>query len=196
MIKLVLIGIWACLMTLASSYAATYWKASQEKVAAAEPSSQNVEYKKTKEFTVPKIADGAIQGYIITQLAYSSTLATFAENHVTAPPEAFLLDEAFRYIYADDSMDFNNMKKYDLQKLTKTLVQNVNTRLNANVVKDVLISGIQLHVKSGHEEADMNGDASGLMTRRRRSLGLGRQPDLFVAGDKIRFRAPIPPPAS
>lgn len=137
MVKLVLIGVWACLMTLASSYAATYWKASQEKVAVVEPSSQNVEYKKTKEFTVPKIADGAIQGYIITQLAYS--IDAKAPKNLAAPLESFLLDEAFRAIYTDDTIDFNNFKKYDLQKLTKTLVQNVNTRMNASVVKDVLI---------------------------------------------------------
>ena len=36
MIKLVLVGVWACLVTLASTYAASAWKAGQEKAAAAE----------------------------------------------------------------------------------------------------------------------------------------------------------------
>ncbi|WP_158816259.1 hypothetical protein [Methylocapsa sp. S129] len=147
MVKLVLVGVWACLMTLASSYGASYWKASQEKAAAAvAQASPNVEYKKTKEFNVPKIADGAIQGYIIAQLSYS--VDSSAPKNLATPLEAFLLDEAFRYIYADDSMDFNNMKKYDLQKLTKTLVQNVNTRLNANVVKEVLIQEFNYMTRS------------------------------------------------
>ncbi len=137
MAKLVLIGVWACLMTLASSYAATYWKANQARTASVEQSSKNIEYKKTKEFTVPKISNGEVQGYIIAQLSYA--VDSEVQKNISAPPEAFLLDEAFRYIYNDDSMDFNNLKKYDLEKLTKSLMQSVNVRLKGNLVKDVLI---------------------------------------------------------
>jgi flagellar basal body-associated protein FliL len=137
MAKLVLIGVWACLMTLASSYAATYWMVNQTKLAAAEQSSKSVEYKKTKEFTVPKISNGEIQGYIVAQLSYSVDLEV--QKTITAPPETVLLDEAFRYIYNDDSVDFNDLKKYDLQKMTKSLIHSVNARLNGNLVKDVLI---------------------------------------------------------
>ncbi len=138
MAKLILVGFWACLMTLASSYGATYLKGMQEKAAKAAEAGESVEYKKTKEFTIPKIADGAVQGYIVVQLSYSVDAAV--QKKVTAPPEVFLLDEAFRYIYNDDSIDFNNLKKYDLQKMTKTLIESVNTRLNCALVKDVLIS--------------------------------------------------------
>ncbi|MGD0720906.1 MAG: hypothetical protein ABR970_07640 [Roseiarcus sp.] len=137
MLKLVLIGVWACVMTLASSYAASYWKASQVAKAGTERPVHPVEFKKTREFTVPKIADGAIQGYIITQLTYSLDTELIKNNE--EPAEAFLLDEAFRAIYADDTIDFSNLKKYDLTKFAKTLVQGVNTRMNAAVVKDVLI---------------------------------------------------------
>ncbi len=134
MIKLVLVGLWACLVTLASTYAGSYFKAQQAKPAEA----QKIEYKKTREVTVPKIADGAIQGYIIVELSYSLDAA--AEKNTNAPPEVFLLDEAYRYIYADDGIDFDNMKKYDLQKFTKELIQRVNARMNAPILKDVLIS--------------------------------------------------------
>ncbi|MGA2042255.1 MAG: hypothetical protein ABSG83_02675 [Roseiarcus sp.] len=137
MLKLVLIGVWACMMTLASSYAASYWKAGQLARAATERPGHPVEFKKTREFTIPKIADGAIQGYIITQLTYSLDTELLKNNE--EPAEAFLLDEAFRAIYADDSIDFSNLKKYDLTRFAKTLVQAVNARMNGAVVKDVLI---------------------------------------------------------
>ena len=137
MAKLVLIGFWACLTTLASSYAATHWKAAQVKAAMAEQATKSIEYKKTKEFTIPKISNGEIQGYIVAQLSYAEDEEL--AKHVAAPPEAFLVDEAFRYIYNDDSVDFGNLKKYDLQKLTTALKQSVNARLNASLVKDVLI---------------------------------------------------------
>jgi flagellar basal body-associated protein FliL len=146
MVKLVLVGVWACLVTLASSYGATAWKANQEKAAAAVQATQSVEYKKTKEFTVPMISEGAIQGYIIAQLTYS--VDSNAPKNLAVPLESFLLDEAFRYIYSDDAIDFNNLKKYDLQKLTKVLIQNVNTRLNSAIVKDVLIQEFSYMTRS------------------------------------------------
>jgi len=132
-IKLVLVGLWACVITLASSYGGAYFKALQSKPAEA----QKIEYKKTREFTVPKIADGAIQGYVIVELSYSEDIA--AEKNINAPPEVFLLDEAYRYIYSDETIDFDNMKKYDLQKFTKELVKRVNARMNAPIITDVLI---------------------------------------------------------
>jgi len=146
MVKLVFVGIWACLMTLASSYAATYWKGMHGKLANAEQAAASLEYKKTKEFTVPKVSGGAIQGYVIVQLSYA--VDPIVQKNVAAPPEAFLLDEAFRYIYNDDGIDFNNMKKYNLEKLTKTMVDNVNARLNCALVKDVLISEFNYMSKS------------------------------------------------
>ena len=146
MAKLVLVGIWACLMTLASNYGATYWKGMHAKAASAEQAAASLEYKKTKEFTVPKVFDGAIQGYVIVQLSYA--VDPVIQKNVAAPPEAFLIDEAFRYIYNDDGVDFNNMKKYNLQKLTKTMMDNVNTRLNCALVKDVLISEFNYMSKS------------------------------------------------
>jgi flagellar basal body-associated protein FliL len=147
MVKLILVGVWACLMTLASTYAASMWKANQEKTAAAATqAAPNIEYKKTKEFTVPKIADGAIQGYVIAELSYS--IDPTAPKELAAPLETLLLDEAFRYIYADDSIDFSNMKKYDLTKLTKMLAQNVNARLNSSVVKDVTIQEFNYMTRS------------------------------------------------
>jgi hypothetical protein len=144
--KLVLIGLWACLVTLASSYGATYWKSAHEKTASPESSILDLEYKKTKEFNVPKITDGVVQGYIVVKLSYS--LIPGAAKGLPDAPEAYLLDEAFRIVYSDDSIDFSNLKKYDLPKMTKTLVQNVNARMNSPIIKDVLIQEFDYVTKS------------------------------------------------
>jgi hypothetical protein len=50
-----------------------------------------------------------------------------------------VVDEAFRYLFNDDSIDFDNLKKYDLQKFTNTVIKNVNARLKADVVADLAI---------------------------------------------------------
>jgi hypothetical protein len=137
-LKLILTGLWVCIITLGSSYAATWWKASH--VAAPvihEESSGGTEYRKTKVISVPMIADGSVQGYMMAQFVF--TVDGGALKNLAAQPDVYLQDEAFRLLYSDDQLDFRHLEKFDIAKLTKTLVQNVNRRLEAKLIKDVLI---------------------------------------------------------
>ncbi len=135
MIKLVLIGAWACFATLASSYAATYVRAAYDK-AGSEPAGP-VETKKTREIDVPKIKDGVLKGYVVTQFVYSINPA--APKKLGIFPEALVVDEAFRTLFDDDSIDIENLKKYDLKKFTATVMKNVNARLKNDLIADLAI---------------------------------------------------------
>jgi hypothetical protein len=134
MIKLVLIGVWACFATLASSYATTYVRAAY--ASASEPA-KPTESKKTREIDVPKIKDGALKGYVVTQLVYSINPA--APSRLGIFPEALVVDETFRTLFDDDSIDIDNLKKYDLKKFTATVMKNVNARLKNDVIADLAI---------------------------------------------------------
>jgi hypothetical protein len=109
--------------------------ATKPAVAVAEPTR---EARKTKEINVPKIRDGAVKGYIVAQLSYVVDPAALKKSPV--PPDPFLVDEAFRYIYDDKAIDFDHLDTFDINKMTATVMKNVNARLNADVVVDV---GIQ-----------------------------------------------------
>ncbi|MFI5010902.1 MAG: hypothetical protein ACHQAY_01000 [Hyphomicrobiales bacterium] len=137
MLKLVLGGLWICAVTLLSSYATTYWKVGHSDVVARDDTPAGLEYKKIKPINVPMIADGAVQGYIVVQFVLTTSAA--ASKKLSVPPEVFLQDEAFRAIYSDATLDFRHLEKYDITKLTKTLVQRVNERLDTDVVKDILV---------------------------------------------------------
>ena len=137
MIRIIMIGFWACLTTLAAGYATTHFRAMAAHPAVVESTAPK-ELKKTKEFNVPKIRDGAVRGYIVAQLSYVVDNAAAAKAPL--PPDAFLVDEAFRYVYDDPSIDFDHLETFDLTKMTKALVTKVNARLGADVVTDI---GIQ-----------------------------------------------------
>ena len=136
MIKIILVGFWACLTTLAAGYAVNHFRESAA-AAPAVPSTPR-ESKKTKEISVPKIRDGAVKGYIIAQLSY--VVDSDAAKKSPVPAEAFVVDEAFRYIYDDQTIDFDHLEAFDLKKMTKALIANVNARMNGSVVVDI---GIQ-----------------------------------------------------
>jgi hypothetical protein len=134
MIKTLFVGVWACLITLAASYEATSYlqaRANHPAPAATSPS----ELRKSKEINVPIIRDGAVKGYVVAQFSYVVDLAV--EKTLPVPPESYFVDEAFRFIYGDEKIDFTHLDKLELGKLTQSLKQKVNTRVNAEVLTDV-----------------------------------------------------------
>ena len=94
-----------------------------------------MEARKTREINIPKIRNGAIQGYAVAQLSY--VVDSAAEKKAGLPSEVFVADETFRLIYDDESIDFNRLEKVDLNALARSLVKNVNARLRGEVVKDI-----------------------------------------------------------
>jgi len=139
MIKLAVSCIWVSLVTAAAGYGAAVWKLQSAAAVAAAPHVEKLQYHKSKTLNVPMIANGAVQGYVVIQFGFTET-----EKAATlpVPPDAFLLDEAFRIIYTDPSLDFHHLEKYDIGNLTRTLVKRVNARLDEDAVKEVLVEEI------------------------------------------------------
>jgi hypothetical protein len=135
MIKTLLVGVWACLIALAANYeASSLMLASANRPAHAAAASAQ-ESRKSKEINVPIIRAGAVEGYVVAQFSYVVDLAVV--KTLPVPPEAIFVDEAFRYIYNDEKIDFTHMDKLELNKLTSTLMQKVNARMKADVITDV-----------------------------------------------------------
>lgn len=136
MIRLVASCLWICVATLTSAYVGATWKTGAGQASSAPRQLAHLEHKKTEPISVPMIADGDITGYVVAQFVY--LIDPEALKKMSAPPDVFITDEAFRKLYID-RVDFNHLEKYDVQALTKDLVEKVNRRLGGDVVKDVLI---------------------------------------------------------
>ena len=52
-------------------------------------------------------------------------------------PDSILVDEAFRYVYSDDTIDFDHLDRFDFAKMSKALVGAINARVKSDVVVDV-----------------------------------------------------------
>jgi len=137
MMKLLFVGLWACAVSLGATYAVIEWKLRQMGAHVSEESEGKLAEVKTKAINVPIIADGAVQGYIIAQFVFTIDSKLLSEMPIK--PEVYLLDEAFKTIYAGEKVNFRQMKRQDLPGLAKQLGENVNKRLGAALVHDVLI---------------------------------------------------------
>lgn len=153
MIKLVLSGLWVCLVTLASTYAAVSWHTTR----APEPETQKLfgglESVRTRMISVPVVADGAVHGYVMAQFVF--TVDANVMKRLSVKPDVFLLDEAFKTIYGGERIDFRQAKKQDLPGLSKQIADNVNKRLGVALIDDVLIQELNYitkdHVRDGRK---------------------------------------------
>lgn len=136
MLRLMISCLWICAVTLGSAYTVIAMKSRHAEAAVAD-SIDKVGYDKTRPINVPMIANGAVQGYVVVEFAYTANLDD--KKHASVPIEAFILDEAFKTLYADNKLDFRHLEKYDITGLTKSLIDKVNVRLNSPMLKDVLV---------------------------------------------------------
>jgi hypothetical protein len=137
MIKLIATGVWICLVTMASSYAATLWQTETAPSEDVDKFFGGLQSVKTNLISVPVIASGAVQGYVIAQFIFTMKADLF--RRMSVKPDVFLLDAAFRAIYNSDASMLRGAKKQDLQALTTAIKSHVNERFGEAFVEEVLI---------------------------------------------------------
>ena len=137
MIRLVLAGLWVCILTAGTSYAVAYWKENGSALSVKDEYLDGLQHQKTRVLSVPMVENGAVQGYIVARFVYTVEAKTMRQ--LAVPPEPYVVDEAFRKIYADERLDFRKLARYDLSVLTGSIKQRVNERMQAEIVQDVLI---------------------------------------------------------
>ncbi|MCL4766654.1 MAG: hypothetical protein KJZ80_10510 [Hyphomicrobiaceae bacterium] len=137
MIRLVAVGLWACAVTVAAGYAALWWQYGRIPGIESTHLPGGLDTLTTRPVSVPIIADGAVQGYVVAQFAF--TVEAALVKRLPIEPDLLLVDEAIRTIYAGNGLDFRQMTRQDLPALARTLAENANARLGARLVQEVLI---------------------------------------------------------
>jgi len=134
MIRAVLVGLAAVSGVIAGEMGTDKVLALREARSAA-PVARATEARKTHEINVPRIKDGAVKGYAVMLLSYTVDLK--ALKTAAMAPDSILVDEAFRYVYNDDTIDFDHLDRFDLAAMSKALARAVNARVKGDVVVDV-----------------------------------------------------------
>ena len=136
MIKTVLTAVWVCVVAFGVNYGYGLFK--ERRASASTRDTQNtLEVRKLKEMSVPTIRDGAVKGYIVVKLSYVSDTAKLTALGISTDP--FLADEAFSYLYSDQSIDYNKLERYDVEKFKATVMKRTNARVRADVVTDITL---------------------------------------------------------
>ncbi len=135
--RIIFSALWVCVITAASLYATVSFMSGQE--AGSEPDEffGGLDYVKSPTISVPVIDGGKVQGYVVAEFVYTAKAKLLKQ--LSVPPDVFLTDEAFRYIYGGRRVDFKDLKKYDLMALRSGIMKNINARYGADLIQDVLV---------------------------------------------------------
>ncbi len=150
MIRNLAVSLWIAALTLASAYAGITMQGSLGGHDA--PGEVPPTPVALKSMTVPVIANGTIQGYVLTQITVSVKTALL--KSLPQPADLVLADAAFKTVYAEDQIDFQHLKKQDLAKLSKKIADAINARAGAPLAVKVFIQ--DLHYLSKQAERGAN----------------------------------------
>jgi hypothetical protein len=134
MIKGALVGVMTIAAVIAGEMGADRVLAMRQAHSTA-AAARTTEARKTHEINVPRIKDGAIKGYAVMLLSYTVDLS--ALKTAAMAPDSILVDEAFRYVYSDDTIDFDHLDRFDFAKMSKAIVGAINARVKSDVIVDV-----------------------------------------------------------
>ncbi len=146
MIRSLLASVWIVSVTLAAAYFGHAMQGSRSAPEAAQAAKAPTAVK-LGTVSVPVLASGALQGYVLTEVSISAKPDLL--KNLPQPPDLLLGDETFKTLYGEEQIDFKHIEKTDLTMLSQKIRDNINKRAGAAVVEDVFIQG--LHYMSKHD---------------------------------------------
>ena len=134
-----LVGMWAVVVTLGAGYAAASFKLNSVEEEA-KPKLEGLRYTSLPTMSVPVVEHGRVEGYVVVRMVYTADAAVL--RSLASEPDPFLTDEIFRSLYARAETDFGKLARLDLGNFSEEVRENVNTRMGAEVVQDLLVDGL------------------------------------------------------
>lgn len=135
MIKLVVTGLWVCVVTLA----AVYFSIQLATAPAAAPDAKAVaqEFVKGESMNIPIIGDSGISGYFITKVSYMMNKDKAKDLDLPLP--ALTTDALFTLLVGNKMIDMSQPKAFDLEAFRGDIKKNMNDRLGGDYVASVIV---------------------------------------------------------
>jgi hypothetical protein len=148
MIKLVLTGVWVCVITLASVYMSVHLATAP--APAPDQSKQSlVELVKGESITIPVVKDGAVGGYFLSKISFMMNKDLM--KGTTLPLTEMTTDELFSLLVGNKMIDIANMKAFDPNAFRDMVKKDLNAHLGGEYIDQVLLE--QLDYLSKEEVA-------------------------------------------
>ena len=158
MIKIVLFGIWVCIISLGGVYAAVTLSGGSD-TEAARPVTPPA-YMAGETLSVPVVTNGAVTGYFLTKV--SVMVDQEKATHIHIPIAPYLTDELYTLLVGNKMIDLPTAGNLDVEGLRNRIKDDLNTR-----AEDTLVTAVIFEQLDYLSKADLNGRSSQRMTSKK-----------------------------
>lgn len=153
MLKLILTGLWVCIVTLGAVWFSISRATAPVEHADATPKVET-ELLKGEAITIPMIADGAVKGYFLGRVSFIVDKARIKETKL--PMTELMTDELFTLLVGSPVVDLKRPEGFDLAAFKAKIKEDLNARFGAETVSEVLVEQLDYLSK---EDIRVNTDA-------------------------------------
>lgn len=136
MIKLVISGVWVCVVALGAVYGSV-WMATRPPVDPAAAAKADEQYVKGESINVPIMASDQVTGYFLTKISYMMNKDKAKDLH--APLTELTTDELFSILVGNKMIDISHIKDFNLTAFRDEIKKGMNEKLGGDYVASVLV---------------------------------------------------------
>ena len=138
MVKLLLTGLWVCIVTLGAVYFSVQMSAAPAPVDEEARRKELLELVRGESITIPVISEGAISGYFLSRVSFMMDKEKI--KGVKLPMTELTTDELFTLLIGNKMVDLSKPGAFELEKFRSTIKDDLNRRLgDGGLVAEVLV---------------------------------------------------------
>ncbi|TCV76108.1 hypothetical protein EDE05_101215 [Neorhizobium sp. R1-B] len=137
MVKLLLTGLWVCIVTLGAVYFSVQMSAAPAPVDEEARKKELLELVRGESITIPVISEGAISGYFLSRVSFMMDKEKI--KGVKLPMTELTTDELFTLLIGNKMVDLSKPGAFELEKFRSTIKDDLNKRLGDGLVAEVLV---------------------------------------------------------
>lgn len=146
MVKLLLTGLWVCIVTLGAVYFSVQMSAAPAPVDEEAKKKELQEFVRGEIITVPVLADGTITGYFLGRVSFMMDKEKIKD--VKLPVTELMTDQLFTLLVGNRMVDLSNPGAFDLDKFRSSVKEGMNARMGDGVVAEVLVEQLDYMSKN------------------------------------------------
>ncbi|KAA3506340.1 hypothetical protein GOZ89_08255 [Agrobacterium vitis] len=135
MVKIVIAGVWACIVALVAVYFSIQVATAPPPVEVAK--APPTEVVRGEAITVPFLENGKVKGYFIGR--FSFMVDKEKAGAMQMPMTELMTDQLFTLLVGNSMVDLSKSTKLDIDGFKQAIKTGINKRLGSDVINDVLI---------------------------------------------------------
>ena len=154
MIKLVVTGLWVCVVTLASVYFSVQM-ATAPATSPDDAKKAQREFVKGESINVPIIGNDQVSGYFITRVSFMMNKGK--ANDLQMPLTELTTDELYTLLVGDKMIDIGHTESFDVAAFRASVKKNMNERLGGDYIDEVLVEQLDYLSKDEIHSGESSG---------------------------------------